>query len=777
MKKRFRGLSSILSFTLMLTLLGTLGPSGTVPAAEAAGDDKIYYFNMAGGAEGNMILVESNGHYGLIDTGHRYSDTIQDYNGAIYSVTQSAGLSSQVYCRNGKEAAEYMMKNLGVSHLDFIIGTHAHSDHIGGVAEIAQTNLVDRNTTYYYKEYEHAGTQEDDLAGYHDYSWHNQAFVYQALKNMQEKGANTVDISKQDASHGDPGNPYGDYISFSMGDMSFRLYNLYNDSDVNGNSIVTAITNGDYTVVDLADINIVNAAVDSTAEAIGRDYGSVDIVVAGHHGYSGSNTKKMFDALKPGYVVVSNGNAGSALFFSSEDMAAALPYAQREYGTSFYTTAQSGHALVTDLSGNSVWIYNLEDNGNLTDYLYTAVSQSGKTGWVSWVNSDGVLWSYLKNGVPARNGLETIDGKTYYFYSNGIMAANAWVGDFYFGNDGDWIPGFNGRRRTSGWVEWNGRWAYQFENGDWAEKWLLVDGSWYWLAEDGWMRTGWQTIDGSEYFFYDDGKMAADTWLGDGSAYVDASGRYIPNYCIPGWVEWEGMWAYRQEDGSWAEGWLYHDGSWYWLADDGWMRTGWQTVDGVEYYFYGDGRMAADTWVDGHSYVDGSGAKLYEHWDPEWVEWEGMWAYRQEDGSWAEGWLYHDGSWYWLADDGWRRTGWQTIGDKEYFFYDDGRMAADTWLGDGTAYVGSDGAWIPDYFEPGWCEWEGRWGYRNSDGTWATGWLEDNGNWYYFDEDGWMQTGWGWAGENCYFFYEDGHMAADTTIDGYTVDASGAWVP
>ena len=101
--------------------------AGKLVTAFATGADRMYYFNMdSNGTQGNLILVESNGSWGLLDAGHRFADTILDDNGRIISTPQSRGLSSQISMRNGKDVANYMINHLGVTHLDFIVGTHSH---------------------------------------------------------------------------------------------------------------------------------------------------------------------------------------------------------------------------------------------------------------------------------------------------------------------------------------------------------------------------------------------------------------------------------------------------------------------------------------------------------------------------------------------------------------------------------------------------------------------------------------------------------------------------
>lgn len=92
---------------------------------------------------------------------------------------------------------------------------------------------------------------------------------------------------------------------------------------------------------------------------------------------------------------------------------------------------------------------------------------------------------------------------------------------------------------------------------------------------------------------------------------------------------------------------------------------------------------------------------------------------------------------------------------------------------------------------------DGTWYYTKSDGKKATGWLMDNNTWYYLNPEGVMQTGWimdggnwyylnisgamhtGWLKDTngkWYYLYNNGAMAYNTSIEGYTLDSSGAWI-
>lgn len=75
---------------------------------------------------------------------------------------------------------------------------------------------------------------------------------------------------------------------------------------------------------------------------------------------------------------------------------------------------------------------------------------------------------------------------------------------------------------------------------------------------------------------------------------------------------------------------------------------------------------------------------------------------------------------------------------------------------------------------------DGRWWYRNSDGSYpAGGWWREQGTeiWYYFDAEGYMKTGWIEENGVKYYCQPSGAMVTgDQTIDGvlYHFDSSGA---
>lgn len=64
--------------------------------------------------------------------------------------------------------------------------------------------------------------------------------------------------------------------------------------------------------------------------------------------------------------------------------------------------------------------------------------------------------------------------------------------------------------------------------------------------------------------------------------------------------------------------------------------------------------------------------------------------------------------------------------------------------------------------------------------SFAAGWQQNSTGWWYgtnADNSTWYSNGWQWIDGKCYYFDGNGYMLSNTTTpDGYTVDASGAWV-
>lgn len=100
------------------------------------------------------------------------------------------------------------------------------------------------------------------------------------------------------------------------------------------------------------------------------------------------------------------------------------------------------------------------------------------------------------------------------------------------------------------------------------------------------------------------------------------------------------------------------------------------------------------------------------------------------------------------------KVGWDKLADGTWNFYDaTGAKVVNNWVNVG-----------------------GVWYFLKADGAMATGWFNQNGTWYYLKASGAMATGWLNDNGTWYYLNASGAMLANTTVDGYVLGASGAWV-
>lgn len=216
-----------------------------------------------------------------------------------------------------------------------------------------------------------------------------------------------------------------------------------------------------------------------------------------------------------------------------------------------------------------------------------------------------------------------------------------------------------------------------------------------------------------------------------------------------GWKDTREGWVFYNEEDTRITGLQTIDNITYFFGPDGIMKTGWVLDNGNWYYFEDSGRMHTG-WV-----------------------YDGAWYFINPDNGVmvASNFVVDAGMLYYMYPSGAMSTGWQYLNDKWYYFVGSGN-AATGWIYDGAWYYLN-----PDYtMATGWVNDNGTMYFMNGSGAMETGWLFIDGYWYYFNNSGAMQTGWIYSGGCWYYLYEDGKMAADTYVDNYYVDASGAWV-
>lgn len=179
------------------------------------------------------------------------------------------------------------------------------------------------------------------------------------------------------------------------------------------------------------------------------------------------------------------------------------------------------------------------------------------------------------------------------------------------------------------------------------------------------------------------------------------------------------------------------------------MTDGWHKGEDGKWYFVEDGKKV-------------TGWKLIK----------GLWYLLDEQGNMQHGWSYNMGVWYFLNNDGSMQTGWRLIDNNWYLFSQSGAMQTGWQMYQNRWYLmDSHGV-----MSRGWQRCGDKWFYLNVRGEMETGWQYLDNKWYFLNDDGSMATGWHRDNGSWYYLYENGEMAVNTVINGYKLNAHGAWI-
>ncbi len=378
----------------------------------------------------NAFLIESNGHYGLVDAANPlYPANSSDVTTCMSDATCVSNSADTV-----SHVVTYL-KKVGVTTLDFIVASHSHSDHIGGMAKIAKEGFVNSKTQYYYRPY--VGAKEDTYTGQN--SWHNRDFYNRAINAMRSAGAKLINVTNK-------------VTELSLGDFSLTILNAEEATasekvngvceDENVNSLVVLAKVGSKKTLLAGDMEKLDE------DKVAKKVGVVDILQMGHHGLPTSTSVDFLKVIKPKTAIIPSRD-----FSSSNRQWGGMAYAHKNLGTKFYMTGHTSDAIIVTFNNNT---YSLSDYGKTSTSTKISITteSSGKGEWVKFdFKNNNIFWSHLDSNGAVSEGWRQLDyhGRTdwYYFDGDGRMMKDEWreieyqgkIEWFYFDSSGRMVTG------------------------------------------------------------------------------------------------------------------------------------------------------------------------------------------------------------------------------------------------------------------------------------------------------------------------------------------------
>jgi len=604
------------------------------------GPTRIHVLAFAG-ISCDAILLESNGHFGMVDAGE---DTDRP-NGSDPRYPANRPFISEADQGVEKEVIAYL-KSVGVTenNFDFFIGTHPHSDHIGGADTVISTFKPKRVYTPEYKdEYIKPYVDENGVTASwekHPYLWDNLYVYDQLLAASAGVGAELIQSLNPSSAVFSLGNDMRvEIVNYDEG------YKTIPTTDANDFCWGVKVTAHGKSAFLSGDINNYQGDEDALAKTLGH----IDVLKLGHHGASGSNSIPYLKAIlatsasSTAPVVLQTGpfsHCPPELISTLESLRAThyLTFEAAAGGKGAIVVTFGKNGISTNVAGSPATLRQRWTSPFLTNYVDGR--QKPLSGWVSHNGN----WYWFENSPRATESQWLNRGGSWYYLTENAAMAVGWAHD---GNAWYYLNG-SGVMQT-GWLNNGGTWYYLAPSGAMVTGWLNDGGTWYYLTASGAMATSWYQVDGTWYFSNASGAMQTG-WLNIGGVWywLDASGAMAEN----AWRNIHGTWYYLGAGGAMRTGWFQVGGTWYLANGSGAMLTGWQRVGGAWYYLHGSGAMAEG-----------------------WVNLGGTWYYLYPgSGAMHVGWLQLGGTWYYLNGSGAMVTGRQVIDGRPYTFAPSGAM-------------------------------------------------------------------------------------------------------
>ena len=242
---------------------------------------QVYFLDVG---QADSILIANQEHYMLIDAGNN---------------------------EDGPKLVKYIKENLKIDKFDYVVGTHPHEDHIGGLDDII--NNFEVNSIYLPEVMTTTKTFEDVLDAIDQ-------------KNLQ---ITVPEIGEK----------------FKLGEADFEvIYTGTDESDLNNCSIVLKMIFGNYSYLFTGD------ATEKVEKTILNNNIDVDVLKVGHHGSSYSTSDAFLKKVTPKYAIISVAKENSYGHPSNDTLNRI-----KKYTDNIYMTSEKGTILI-DSDGKDIKI-------------------------------------------------------------------------------------------------------------------------------------------------------------------------------------------------------------------------------------------------------------------------------------------------------------------------------------------------------------------------------------------------------------------------------------
>jgi competence protein ComEC len=201
---------------------------------------------------------------------------------------------------NGRDAGRIVVaaRAAGVERIDYVLITHFHRDHVGGVTQLASQikigTFVDHGPNM-----EDAEDPREDFAAYEKVASHSKRLVVKPGDQipMKDISLQVLTAAGEHISAALPGAGQPNSLCASEPEAAV-------DTTENARSVGALITFGKFRFLDLGDLT---KRKERDLVCPNNLIGTVDLYLTTHHGWNQSNAKVIVDAIHPRVSIMNNG--------------------------------------------------------------------------------------------------------------------------------------------------------------------------------------------------------------------------------------------------------------------------------------------------------------------------------------------------------------------------------------------------------------------------------------------------------------------------------------